>query len=124
MSSSSSRQRCLQSSIQAECTDSTAGSRSWRSDGYLEAALEERFSKVKAENPALDEEELTHAPDLEEKTRFSHNIYRIKQEELGVLVDKLMRMCPAAIEEENKDDNTVDADFTEKKEEEEEDKKK
>ena len=43
-------------------------------DGFSKR-FEERFSKVKAENPALDEEELTHAPDLEEKTRFSHNIY-------------------------------------------------
>ncbi|CAH0366982.1 unnamed protein product [Pelagomonas calceolata] len=72
-------------------------------DGFSKR-FEERFSKVKAENPALDEEELTHAPDLEEKTRFSHNIYRIKQEELGVLVEKLDAKCPDAIDKSTSDD--------------------
>ena len=47
---------------------------------------------------------------LEERTAFSHNMWRIKQEELGVLVDKLMRMCPAAIEEENKDEIEINID--------------
>jgi len=37
-------------------------------------------------------------PSLEEKTAFSHNVYRIKQEELGVLVEKLDAMCPDAID--------------------------
>ena len=77
--------------------------RCWIADGFSKR-FEERFSKVKAENPALDEEELTHAPDLEEKTRFSHNIYRIKQEELGVLVEKLDAKCPDAIDKSTSDD--------------------
>ena len=47
---------------------------------------------------------------LEERTAFSHNMWRIKQEELGVLVDKLARMCPAAIEEESKDEIEINID--------------
>ena len=35
---------------------------------------------------------------VEERTAFSHKIYRIKQEELGVLVAKLDAMCPDAID--------------------------
>ena len=35
---------------------------------------------------------------VEERTAFSHKIYRIKQEELGVLVEKLNRLCPDAID--------------------------
>ena len=41
--------------------------------------------------------ELTHIPDVAEKTRFSHAIYRITQEQLGVFVEKLDAMCPDAI---------------------------
>jgi hypothetical protein len=37
-------------------------------------------------------------PSFEDRTRFSHAIYRIKQEELGVLVEKLDAMCPDAID--------------------------
>ena len=35
---------------------------------------------------------------VEERTAFSHKIYRIKQEELGILVEKLNRLCPDAID--------------------------
>ena len=47
---------------------------------------------------------------LEERTAFSHNMWRIKQEELGMLVEKLQRLCPAAIEEENKDEMEINID--------------
>ena len=66
--------------------------------------FEDKFSKLKADNPAMDEEEVDHAPSLEEKTKFSHNIYRIKQEELGVLVEKLDAKCPEAIDKSTADD--------------------
>jgi len=94
--------------------------------------FEDKFAKVKAENPGLEEEETEHAPSLEEKTKFSHNIYRcappplparaparaarraprraraaprrIKQEELGVLVEKLDAKCPDAIDKSQSDD--------------------
>jgi len=72
-------------------------------DGFAKK-FEERFGKLKAENPALDEEDLSHAPSLEEKTKFSHNIYRIKQEELGVLVEKLDAKCPDAIDKSTSED--------------------
>ena len=49
-------------------------------------------------------------PSFEDRTRFSHAIYRIKQEELGVLVDKLYRLCPAAIEEEGNDEISISVD--------------
>ena len=38
------------------------------------------------------------------RRRFSHNIYRIKQEELGVLVEKLDAKCPDAIDKSTSDD--------------------
>ena len=66
--------------------------------------FEDKFSKLKAENPAMDEVEADHAPSLDEKTKFSHNIYRIKQEELGVLVEKLDAKCPEAIDKSTSDD--------------------
>ena len=55
-------------------------------------------------------EAVAPAPTLEERTAFSHNMWRIKQEELGVLVEKLARLCPAAMEEENKDEIEIDID--------------
>ena len=55
-------------------------------------------------------EAVAAAPTLEERTAFSHNMWRIRQEELGVLVDKLARLCPAAMEEENKDEIEIDID--------------
>ena len=55
-------------------------------------------------------EAVAPAPTLEERTAFSHNMWRIRQEELGVLVDKLARLCPAAMEEENKDEIEIDID--------------
>ena len=42
--------------------------------------------------------EVDRLPDVAEKTRFSHAIYRMTQEELGVLVEKLNRLCPDAID--------------------------
>ena len=55
-------------------------------------------------------EAVAPAPTLEERTAFSHNMWRIKQEELGVLVDKLYRLCPAAIEEEGNDEISISVD--------------
>ena len=55
----------------------------------------ESWAEVEAVAPAP-----TLAGDLsvEERTSFSHKIYRIKQEELGVFVEKLNRLCPVAID--------------------------
>mmetsp|Transcript_1305 Transcript_1305/g.3920 ORF Transcript_1305/g.3920 Transcript_1305/m.3920 type:complete len:207 (+) Transcript_1305:229-849(+) len=73
-------------------------------DGFAKR-FEDKFAKVKAENPGMDDgEEPDHAPSLEEKTKFSHNIYRIKQDELGVLVEKLDAKCPDAIDKSTADD--------------------
>ena len=47
---------------------------------------------------------------LEERTAFSHNMWRIKQEQLGVVVDKLVRMCPAAIEKDSDDEIEINID--------------
>ena len=49
-------------------------------------------------------------PRFEARTRFSHAIYRIKQAQLGVLVDKLYRLCPAAIEEEGNEEISISVD--------------
>ena len=43
-------------------------------------------------------------PTLEEKTRLSHNIYKIKSEELGELVQKLEVRCPQAIDKQQAED--------------------
>ena len=37
-------------------------------------------------------------PSLEEKTKFAHNIYKIKSEELGEVVTKLDQSCPHALD--------------------------
>ena len=63
--------------------------------------------------PAPDDgeaEEPTHIPDVAEKTRFSHAIYRIMQEQLGVLVEKLDAMCPDAIVGITKDEMDINID--------------
>jgi len=44
--------------------------------------FEDKFAKLKPEEAPV-EEEVDHAPTLEEKTRFAHAIYKIKPEELG-----------------------------------------
>ncbi|KAJ1458595.1 Bromodomain-containing protein [Pelagophyceae sp. CCMP2097] len=68
--------------------------------------FEEKFSKIKTEEAVEEpvEDKVDHAPSLEEKTKFSHNIYKIKQEELGILVDKLDAKCPNAIQKAQNDD--------------------
>ena len=55
-------------------------------------------------------EEPTHIPNVAEKTRFSHAIYRITQEQLGVLVEKLDAMCPDAIVGITKDEMDINID--------------
>ena len=81
-----------------------------------DAAAPTRVEQASAEvsvAPAPDDgevEEPTQIPDVAEKTRFSHAIYRMTQEELGVLVEKLQRLCPAAIEEESKDELEINID--------------
>ena len=47
---------------------------------------------------------------VEERTAFSHKIYRIKQEELGVLVAKLDAMCPDAIDKTTKEEIEISID--------------
>ena len=54
--------------------------------------------------------EVDRLPDVAEKTRLSHAIYRMTPEELGVLLEKLQRLCPAAIEEESKDELGINID--------------
>ena len=49
----------------------------------------ESWAEVEAVAP-----DLTPIPDLMEKTRFSHALYRITPEEMCVLVEKLDDMCP------------------------------
>ena len=66
----------------------------------------ESWAEVEAVAPAPTLAE----PSFEDRTRFSHAIYRIKQEELGVLVDKLYRLCPAAIEEDGNDEISISVD--------------
>ena len=48
---------------------------------------------------------------VEERTAFSHKIYRIKQEELGVLVAKLDAMCPDAIDKTTKEEIEISIDM-------------
>ena len=54
--------------------------------------------------------EVDRLPDVAEKTRFSLAMYRMTPEELGVLLEKLQRLCPAAIEEESKDELGINID--------------
>jgi len=65
----------------------------------------ESWAEVEAVAPAPTLAE----PSLEEKTAFSHNMWRIKQEELGVVVDKLKRLCPSAVED-SKDEIEINID--------------
>ena len=44
------------------------------------------------------------APALEDKEEFSHLIYRINQNQIGVVVEKLDARCPDAIETGDADD--------------------
>ena len=66
----------------------------------------ESWAEVEAVAPAPTLAE----PSFEDRTRFSHAIYRIKQAQLGVLVDKLYRLCPAAIEEEGNEEISISVD--------------
>ncbi|KAJ8600459.1 hypothetical protein CTAYLR_001457 [Chrysophaeum taylorii] len=65
--------------------------------------FEDKYSKIKTDDPAV-EEETDHAPSHEEKIRFSHNIYKIKQEELGQLVEKLEERCSEAMDKSTNED--------------------
>mmetsp|Transcript_13063 Transcript_13063/g.52317 ORF Transcript_13063/g.52317 Transcript_13063/m.52317 type:complete len:211 (-) Transcript_13063:732-1364(-) len=64
--------------------------------------FEDKFAKIKDQEQA--EEDVDHEPSLEEKTRFSNLIYKIKQEELGHVVEKLEDRCPTAINKSTSDD--------------------
>lgn len=73
-----------------------------RSDFYnlaetFSKRFEDKYAKIKTDEQ-LVEEEVDHAPSHEEKIRFSHQIYKIKQEELGHLVDKLEEKCAEAMD--------------------------
>ena len=48
-------------------------------------------------------------PTLDEKKKFSHDIYRLKQEQLGLLVEMLDNLCPDAIEKSNEININIDA---------------
>jgi hypothetical protein len=63
--------------------------------------------------PAPDDgeaEEPTHIPDVAEKTRFSHAIYRMTPEEMGVLLEKIDRLCPDAIDKNTKEEIEINID--------------
>lgn len=64
--------------------------------------FEEKYAKVKDE--AASQEADSHPPSHEEKIRFSHNIYKIKQEELGQVVEKLEEKCVEAMDKSTNDD--------------------
>lgn len=73
-----------------------------RSDFYnladtFSRRFEDKFVKIKVEEQTV-EDDVDHAPSHEEKIRFSHNIYKIKQEELGQLVEKLEEKCGEAMD--------------------------
>mmetsp|Transcript_7545 Transcript_7545/g.15869 ORF Transcript_7545/g.15869 Transcript_7545/m.15869 type:complete len:217 (-) Transcript_7545:745-1395(-) len=59
--------------------------------------FEEKFNKVKVDEVVVDGED-DRPPSLEEKTKFAHNIYKIKSEELGEVVTKLDQSCPHALD--------------------------
>eukprot|EP00616_Rhizochromulina_sp_CCMP1243_P010011 CAMPEP_0118971006 /NCGR_PEP_ID=MMETSP1173-20130426/7771_1 /TAXON_ID=1034831 /ORGANISM="Rhizochromulina marina cf, Strain CCMP1243" /LENGTH=217 /DNA_ID=CAMNT_0006920431 /DNA_START=30 /DNA_END=683 /DNA_ORIENTATION=+ len=74
------------------------------------ARFEDKFSKLKFEvvvpEPADDA-----PPTLDEKTKFAHNIYRIKSEELGEVVIKLDQSCPSALDKKpDKDEIEINID--------------
>ena len=63
--------------------------------------------------PAPDDgeaEEPTHIPDVAEKTRFSHAIYRMTPEEMGVLLEKIDRLCPDAIDKNTMEEIEINID--------------
>ena len=68
------------------------------------------LSKLEPPGPRGVEAEVDRLPDVAEKTRFSLAMYRMTPEELGVLLEKLQRLCPAAIEEESKDELGINID--------------
>lgn len=51
-----------------------------------------------------DAHDVERVPTLDEKTRLSHNIYKIKSEELGELVQKLEVKCPQSIDKQQAED--------------------
>ena len=65
----------------------------------------ESWAEVEAVAP-----DLTPIPDLMEKTRFSHALYRITPEEMCVLVEKLDDMCPDAIDKTTKEEIEISID--------------
>ena len=63
--------------------------------------------------PAPDDgeaDEPTHIPDVAEKTRFSHAIYRMTPEEMGVLLEKIDRLCPDAIDKNTMEEIEINID--------------
>ena len=59
---------------------------------------------------ADEPDEPTHIPDVAEKTRFSHAIYRMTPEEMGVLLEKIDRLCPDAIDKNTKEEIEINID--------------
>ena len=49
-------------------------------------------------------------PDVAEKTRFSHAIYRMTPEEMGVLLEKIDRLCPDAIDKNTMEEIEINID--------------
>ena len=59
---------------------------------------------------ADEPDEPTHIPDVAEKTRFSHAIYRMTPEEMGVLLEKIDRLCPDAIDKNTMEEIEINID--------------
>ena len=70
-------------------------------------SLSQRLDEFAAGNGPVEKAECAD-PTLDEKTKFSHDIYRLKQEQLGLLVEMLDNLCPDAIEKSNEISINID----------------
>ena len=71
-------------------------------------SLPQRLDEFVLGNGPVEKDECAD-PTLDEKTKFSHDIYRLKQEQLGLLVEMLDNLCPDAIEKSNEININIDA---------------
>ncbi|TFJ88324.1 hypothetical protein NSK_000673 [Nannochloropsis salina CCMP1776] len=62
----------------------------------LAGKFEEKYSKIKTEEPDGPEDE-NQPPSLEDKRQFRENMYRITSDQLGEIVQTLEQQCPEAI---------------------------
>jgi len=71
-------------------------------------SLPQRLDEFVLGNGPVEKDECAD-PTLDEKKKFSHDIYRLKQEQLGLLVEMLDNLCPDAIEKSNDISINIDA---------------